>query len=131
MFSFQEATQKRSSCVLANNDLIEKILAYGKELKQLSAELKQEHGTNPANKRALEEAFSLLAYTDLQNSPVAHLLDPTQREPVCSALNSAILGKLVYYVSCEDKKNFLTNSAECQDWTVKLSNFRVVPYSSI
>jgi hypothetical protein len=40
--------------VLANNDLIEKILAYGRELKLLSLELKQEHGTNPANKRALE-----------------------------------------------------------------------------
>jgi hypothetical protein len=43
--------------VLANNDLIEKILAYGKELKQLSAELKQEHGSNPANKRALEVIY--------------------------------------------------------------------------
>ena len=53
-FVFQETAQKPSSCVLANNDLIEKILAYGRELKRLSVELKQEHGTNPANKRALE-----------------------------------------------------------------------------
>ncbi|CAB4014161.1 Ran-binding 9 [Paramuricea clavata] len=87
----REATQKRSSCVLVNSDLIEKILAYGRELKLLSVELKQEHGSNPANIRALEDAFSLLAYNDPHNSPVAYLLDPTQREPVCSALNSAIL----------------------------------------
>ena len=51
---FQETSQKRSSCTLGNNDLIEKILAYGRELKSLSVELKQEHGTNPANRRALE-----------------------------------------------------------------------------
>lgn len=87
----ESATQKRSSCVLGNVDLIEKILAYGRELKALSVELKQEHGTNPANKRALQDAFSLLAYNDPQNSAVAYLLDPMQREPVCSALNSAIL----------------------------------------
>jgi hypothetical protein len=37
-----------------NSDLIEKILAYGRELKLLSVELKQEHGSNPANIRALE-----------------------------------------------------------------------------
>ncbi|XP_028391948.1 uncharacterized protein LOC114516621 [Dendronephthya gigantea] len=87
----RDVSQKRSSCTLGNNDLIEKILVYGRELKSLSVELKQEHGTNPANKRALEDAFSLLAYNDPHNSPVAYLLDPTQREPVCSALNSAIL----------------------------------------
>lgn len=40
--------------MLANNELIEKVLAYGRDLKILSVVLKQEHGTNPANKRALE-----------------------------------------------------------------------------
>ncbi|XP_012508612.1 PREDICTED: ran-binding protein 9 [Propithecus coquereli] len=37
------------------------------------------------------DAFSLLAYSDPWNSPVGNQLDPIQREPVCSALNSAIL----------------------------------------
>lgn len=40
-----------------------------------------------------QEAFSLLAYTDPWSSPVGYLLDPVQREPICSSLNSAILGK--------------------------------------
>lgn len=40
-----------------------------------------------------QDAFSLLAYSDPWNSPVGNQLDPIQREPVCSALNSAILGE--------------------------------------
>ncbi len=40
----------------------------------------------------LQDAFSLLAYQDPWNSPVGYQLDPVQREPICAALNSAILG---------------------------------------
>lgn len=40
-----------------------------------------------------QDAFSLLAYSDPWNCPVGQQLDPIQREPVCAALNSAILGK--------------------------------------
>lgn len=40
-----------------------------------------------------QDAFSLLAYSDPWSSPVGNQLDPIQREPVCSVLNSAILGK--------------------------------------
>ncbi|KAJ6664528.1 hypothetical protein lerEdw1_007185 [Lerista edwardsae] len=38
-----------------------------------------------------QDAFSLLAYSDPWSSPVGNQLDPIQREPVCSVLNSAIL----------------------------------------
>lgn len=41
----------------------------------------------------MQDAFSLLAYSDPWNCPVGQQLDPTQRESLCSALNSAILGK--------------------------------------
>lgn len=41
----------------------------------------------------LQDAFSLLAYSDPWNSPVGYQLDAIQREPVCSTLNSAILGR--------------------------------------
>lgn len=41
-----------------------------------------------------QDAFSLLAYSDPWNCPVGQQLDPIQREPVCAALNSAILGKI-------------------------------------
>ena len=40
---------------------------------------------------SIQDSFSLLAYTDPHSSPVGYLLDPIQREPVCAALNSAIL----------------------------------------
>lgn len=42
----------------------------------------------------LQDAFSLLAYSDPWSSPVGYQLDAIQREPVCSTLNSAILGRL-------------------------------------
>ena len=41
-----------------------------------------------------QDAFSLLAYSDPWNSPVGYQLAAVQREPVCMALNSAILGTL-------------------------------------
>ena len=44
-----------------------------------------------------QDAFSLLAYSDPWSSPVGAQLDPVQREPVCAALNSAILGKTFQY----------------------------------
>ncbi|CAG8695517.1 19048_t:CDS:2 [Gigaspora margarita] len=42
-------------------------------------------------RNALKDAFSLMAYDDPRVSCVAHLLDPSGREPVANALNSAIL----------------------------------------
>ena len=50
---------------------------------------------NQVNKKMLQEAFSLLAYADPWNSPVGAQLDPARRETICSALNSAILGKQI------------------------------------
>ena len=38
----------------------------------------------------------MLAYPDPKLSPLAHLLEPSQRENVSSVLNSAILGKLIF-----------------------------------
>ena len=43
MYFLLDVPQKKS-CVLANIELTEKILAYGRELKALSVELKQEYG---------------------------------------------------------------------------------------
>lgn len=47
-----------------------------------------------------QDAFSLLAYSDPWNCPVGQQLDPIQREPVCAALNSAILGKAWFLREC-------------------------------
>nr|XP_014431489.2 ran-binding protein 10 [Pelodiscus sinensis] len=56
-------------------------------------QLCREYGKNTTHKKMLQDAFSLLAYSDPWNCPVGQQLDPIQREPVCAALNSAILGK--------------------------------------
>ncbi|XP_041377161.1 ran-binding protein 9-like [Gigantopelta aegis] len=70
---------------------VEKMLRYGRELQATSLQLRREFGKNEANKKALQDAFSLLAYSDPWSSPVGYQLQPVQRESVCAALNSAIL----------------------------------------
>ncbi|KAE8749592.1 hypothetical protein FOCC_FOCC003580 [Frankliniella occidentalis] len=70
---------------------IERMLEFGRELYNMSLHLRQEQGNNEANKKMLQDAFSLLAYSNPWSSPVGWQLDPMQRETVCAALNSAIL----------------------------------------
>eukprot|EP00794_Sanderia_malayensis_P018744 gene18744-20633_t len=70
---------------------IEKLLAFGKELQIMYKELAKECGCNEGYDKLMRDAFSLLAYNDPWNSPVGFQLHPVQREPVCAALNSAIL----------------------------------------
>ena len=66
-----------------------------RELHAMSVQLRRTYGKNQVNKKMLQEAFSLLAYADPWNSPVGAQLDPARRETICSALNSAILGKQI------------------------------------
>ncbi|KAF2360492.1 LIS1 motif [Trinorchestia longiramus] len=70
---------------------VETVLAFGRELQAVSEKLRRSHGKNKANKRMLQDAFSLLAYNEPCSSPLGWQLDTAQREPVCQALNSAIL----------------------------------------
>lgn len=71
---------------------VERLLQFGRQLHQLSEQLQAERGAlSDAHRKALRDAFSLLAYSDPWNSPVGYQLNPMQREPVCKALNSAIL----------------------------------------
>ncbi|XP_005096797.1 ran-binding protein 9 [Aplysia californica] len=83
-------SQRRQMCG-GNEAAIEKMLTFGRELKVMSQRLRKEFGKSEANKRALQDAFSLLAYSDPWNSPIGSQLLPVKREPVCAALNSAIL----------------------------------------
>ncbi|CAI8038699.1 Ran-binding protein 9 [Geodia barretti] len=69
---------------------IEKILAFGRDLQTLHTRVSSGH-SNDHLKTLLQDSFSLLAYMEPRSSPVGYLLDPMQREPVCAALNSAIL----------------------------------------
>jgi Ran-binding protein 9/10 len=64
-------------------------IAYGQALE---AEFKDDPRREV--KRALEDAFSLVAYSDpFTESPLSHLLDISGREAVADELNSAILCK--------------------------------------
>lgn len=70
---------------------VEQLLQVGRELQSLSIAMRRIYGHNENNKKLMENAFSLLAYADPWDSPVGWQLSSRQREPVCAALNSAIL----------------------------------------
>uniref|UniRef100_A0A4W3K3J7 RAN binding protein 10 n=1 Tax=Callorhinchus milii TaxID=7868 RepID=A0A4W3K3J7_CALMI len=74
-----------------NQAATERMIQFGRELQALSEQLCREYGKNATHKKMLQDAFSLLAYSDPWSCPVGQQLDPIQREPICAALNSAIL----------------------------------------
>jgi len=74
-----------STSILNNPAKFEALIKFGRGLQELSQQVELDRVTE------LHEAFSLLAYADPWNSPVAGQLDPARRESVCHSLNSAIL----------------------------------------
>ncbi|XP_017785174.1 PREDICTED: ran-binding protein 9 isoform X2 [Nicrophorus vespilloides] len=82
-----DASPNRKCCKPA----VERILEFGKELYSMSQRLSSEQGDSETNQKMLEDAFSLLAYSNPWASPVGWQLDPIQRETVYASLNSAIL----------------------------------------
>lgn len=74
-----------------DDDKILRLISLGKELNLLSQKLKNKYGSNEQNKKMLQDAFSLIAYSDPWNSPVGHHLNPSERESVCQQLNNAIV----------------------------------------
>ncbi|XP_060520448.1 ran-binding protein 9 isoform X2 [Cylas formicarius] len=78
----------KSSCV---KPAVERILEFGRELYSMSQRLPADKSTKETNRQMLEDAFSLLAYSNPWASPVGWQLEPSQREAVCASLNSAIL----------------------------------------
>ncbi|XP_037946587.1 ran-binding proteins 9/10 homolog isoform X2 [Teleopsis dalmanni] len=75
---------------------IERILEFGKELSQMGQQLEKENKMNDDDRQMLEDAFSLIAYSNPWASPLGWQLCPTKRENVCTALNSAILESMSY-----------------------------------
>ncbi|CAH0549996.1 unnamed protein product [Brassicogethes aeneus] len=79
----------RKSCL---KPAVERILEFGRELYSMSQRLQvDQQVSTEKNQKMLEDAFSLLAYSNPWSSPVGWQLNPTQRENVCASLNSAIL----------------------------------------
>ncbi|XP_037824765.1 ran-binding protein 9 isoform X2 [Lucilia sericata] len=70
---------------------IERILEFGKDLSQMGQQLEKENKMTDEERQMLEDAFSLIAYSNPWASPLGWQLCPTKRETVCRALNSAIL----------------------------------------
>lgn len=83
-------TSKHQLCG-GSKPAVERILEFGRELYNMNLRLEQEQSKNENNKKMLQDAFSLLAYSNPWNSPVGWQLNPVQRETVCAVLNSAIL----------------------------------------
>ncbi|CAG9799185.1 unnamed protein product [Chironomus riparius] len=80
---------------------IERMLELGRELLQMSLRLEKKYqNVNDEiiaeNRKMMEEAFSLLAYSNPWASPVGKQLSPSKREPICAKLNSAILESMNY-----------------------------------
>jgi len=69
----------------------ERLILFGRELQQLYTQLKQQNVLSVKSQRVLQDAFSLMAYSDPWTSPISYQLHASQREPVAAALNSAIL----------------------------------------
>uniref|UniRef100_A0A672V894 RAN binding protein 10 n=1 Tax=Strigops habroptila TaxID=2489341 RepID=A0A672V894_STRHB len=88
--SMEDSCPQRQLCG-GNHAATERMIQFGRELQILSEQLCREYGKNTVHKEMLQDAFSLLAYSDPWNCPIGQQLDPIQREPVCAALNSAIL----------------------------------------
>lgn len=70
---------------------LEDVLVFGKDLQQLSQSLPKNSETYDADIKMMNDAFSLLAYTQPENSPIGWLLSPSEREVVCQQLNNAIV----------------------------------------
>lgn len=82
---------------------IERMLELGRELLQMSLRLEKKYQNInddliAQNRKMMEEAFSLLAYSNPWASPVGKQLSPSKREPICIQLNSAILESMNYPV---------------------------------
>lgn len=72
--------------------LVDDTLAYGRDLQQEFA-----NDTRREVRKALDDAFALMAYTDpLSAKGVSHLLDASGRVAVAEELNAAILRKLPF-----------------------------------
>lgn len=80
------STSTSTSMDVDSTKTIDHAMAFGQ---QLSAEYASDH--RPEIEQSLKEASSILAYTDLSSSPVAYLLEQSQRQALALKVNSAIL----------------------------------------
>jgi hypothetical protein len=88
VFSFNHGRRQSFNSISTldeEDDIITKAMFYGQQLQE-------EYQHNVKHLGTLMELFALLAYADPQLSPMAHLLDISQRNITASELNDAIQG---------------------------------------
>nr|CAD7568661.1 unnamed protein product [Timema californicum] len=74
---------KRQLCG-GSKSAVERMLEFGRELYNMSVHLRQEQGKSENNKKMLQDAFSLLAYSNPWSSPVGWQSGPhPERDCVC------------------------------------------------
>ena len=84
---------RQIEATLKHTDLVNEMVLYGRELKQ---QFKEDQSSLVTE--TMREIFGMFAYPDPRKSEQAHLLDKSERIPVAEALNSAILGKLSFFI---------------------------------
>ncbi|THD21724.1 hypothetical protein D915_007666 [Fasciola hepatica] len=80
---------------LSNNnwstDDVLNLVEYGRMLRTAAMELKQKNAISPSQIQLLSGAFGLIAYQDPYTSPFRRFLDPSHRDCLADAVNSAIM----------------------------------------
>ena len=85
------------------------------------------HGEeNPKYLEELERTVALLAFEDIKSSPVADLMDVTQRQKTASELNAAILSS-----QCQEEEPRLPHLLKMMIWVqnrlkTKIASFPVI-----
>jgi len=68
-----------------------RLLRFGRELNEHLQQLDKLYGKNETNEKMLQDAISLIAYTNPMQSCYGKLLDPSEREPISQLLNTSIV----------------------------------------
>lgn len=82
---FDEPTSHKDNSA----SFLEQVMKYGQQIQE---EYKLDHSEK--TKESLMEIFSLLAYPDPYNSPVAHIMSVSRRDALATEVNTAILAFL-------------------------------------
>lgn len=83
------------------DQLMNAAISYGQELQG-------EFSVDPRRKKQFQEIFAVMAYANIQESPVSHLFDTQGRVQIAEDVNGAILGEFWQFTCASDQS--LTSS---------------------
>jgi len=99
-----------AAAVSAEDDAaLDHLVAFGRDLRDFLHNLGE--AAIPLQHK-IEEVFSIMAYPDPSQGPMAYLLDPSQREVLAEAVNSALIA--AYDLPAEaGLRQLIQHSADC------------------